>query len=654
MNTAAQPSLIAAPVRRPGPWLLALWALLAVLGAAAALVSLPRMLLPGSGSASGLGAVIALGPGTLHELDTGRSLSIGALPWRRDLAPRGYRRFRLDLPFTLTAGAPGREAGAVWAAYHLALNDGGRVRLNGVVVGDVPGTTQTTAVALVRPQLFTLAPELLHDGTNLLSLEWATHDSLQNLAAAFVGPLDQLRPVYERRLFWQNSMARAGFDFALVSAALLLGIHAMRRGKRSYMLMGLTSLGWAFVCLAYFLPAIPASWLPAWHLLRLFGIAVAACCTWLFVLHETRSRQHRYAWICIGWGLLGPLGYLLHYAASGSIFAGRFEGLWGASMLMLGVWPLALLGRELLAHWQLRRGVIGLAVAAGLAAGLADCMMLATGSGVLGGIGYVAPAVSPIWFMAIVIVLVKDFADSITRQQQQNLLLAERLQQQHRELERLHHEQQQRAQERAAEAERQRIMQDMHDGLGSQLLSSLALAERGDLDAERTGTLLRECIDDLRLAIDSLAGDDDSFALMAGNLRFRMEPRLRAAGIALRWNSLEFDDGVPVPPARSLPLLRILQEALGNALRHSRARQITVTLATDGRGTLRLEVRDDGCGFDPQQVRRGKGLAGVEKRARGIGARFAIDSGPAGTRLQVAMPQGDGLPTPLRGETADS
>ncbi|MBS0436221.1 MAG: hypothetical protein JSR75_15260 [Proteobacteria bacterium] len=578
--------------------------------------------------------VIALGVSTLHPLEAGEPLAIGSLPWRRQLTPRQFRRFRLDMPFTLEA----QPAGDAWAAYFLTLNDGGRVLLNGVLVGEVPTSTEATAIVNLRPVLITMAPELLRPGVNVLSVEWGTHDSLQHLSAAYVGPLQALHPAWQWRMFWQNSMARTGFDFALVSAALLLGIHAMRRSERRYLLMGLTSLGWADVCLAYFLPPLPAGWLPAWHLLRLAGIASAACCTWLFVLHETRSTHRGLARLCIALALVGPLGYTANFVATGSIFAGTFEGVWGAVLLAFGILPLGLLGRDLLVQWNWRCAVIWFAVAAGLLAGLADISTMATGSGVLGGVGYIAPAVSPIWFTAIVIVLVRDFAESIAVQQQQNVLMAQRLAEQQQELLRLHAEEQRRARERAAEEERQRIMQDMHDGLGSQLLSSLALVERGELDPVQTGALLRECIDDLRIAIDSLAGHDDGFALMAGNLRFRMEPRLRAAGITLRWNSRGLDDRWPVPPTRSLPLLRILQEALGNALRHACATTIEVTLRHDADGALELEVSDDGRGFDIRRVRPGKGLAGIEKRVRSLGGAMSVVSGSDGTRLRVTVP----------------
>jgi len=214
--------------------------------------------------------------------------------------------------------------------------------------------------------------------------------------------------------------------------------------------------------------------------------------------------------------------------------------------------------------------------------------------------------------------------------------MAARLQQQEVQLRELHAKDQLRQRERATFEERQRIMQDIHDGLGSQLVSSLALSERGALDARQTSALLRECIDDLRLAIDSLAASDDSFAVMAGNLRFRMAPRLRAAGITLRWNSAGLSGADGVDGSKALPLLRIMQESLSNALRHSGASEITVTMTSGDEG-LRIRVHDDGRGFDAAQVRFGKGIGGMEKRARAIGAMLAI-AHDRGTTVELVLP----------------
>jgi signal transduction histidine kinase len=279
-----------------------------------------------------------------------------------------------------------------------------------------------------------------------------------------------------------------------------------------------------------------------------------------------------------------------------------------------------------------------LAAVAGMLAGAADLAMSATGTGLFGPIGYSAQATSPLWFTAMVAVLVKDFADFLVGQRQQNELMARKLAEQHVALQRLHELDQQRQRERAALQERQRIMQDIHDGLGSQLVSSLALSERGALNSQQTSALLRECIDDLRLAIDSLAGTEDSFAVMAGNLRFRMEPRLRAAGIALKWNSAALSDAAVVPVAHTLPLLRILQESLSNALKHSQATEIAVTLGSDS-DALHIWISDNGKGFDPRQIRPGKGICSMEKRARSIGAELDVTRA-GGTTVRVMLPLG--------------
>lgn len=586
-----------------------------------------------AGAAAG-DRVIPLVSGTLLETGSDAApVAIGHLPQRRLLEPRRFRRFTLVMPFELrdTAAAP------LWAVYFLTLNDGGRIRVNGEVIGEAPTSTPSTAVLNVRPYMFEIPAGVLRRGTNQLALEWGTHDTLQQLAATFVGPSDLVRADYERRLFWQNTMAQAGFDFALVSAALLLGIYSVRRREPRYLLMALTSLGWAVVCVAYFLPRMPAALYPSWHLLRLAGIATAACCTWLFMMHEVDPGERRYTRLCIGLAALGPLGYLVNFLVYDSLFSGSFEGGWGAALLLAGLYPLARLARSLLRRWRWRHGVLLLAALSGLLAGVADILHMSTGASVFGGIGYSAQAVSPIWFVTIVLVLVKDFARSLARERAQAQVMAVRLREQQQQLQALHERDQRRERERAALQERQRIMQDIHDGLGSQLVSSLALSERGELDARQTSALLRDCIDDLRLAIDSLAAGQGGFAVMAGNLRFRMTPRLRAAGITLAWHSELPEAEDLVTPAQTLPLLRILQESLGNALRHAGAHRITVTLRTL-EGALQLLVQDDGNGFDAATMRPGKGISGMERRARDIGARFAVTSTLTGTTVEVLLP----------------
>jgi len=88
-------------------------------------------------------------------------------------------------------------------------------------------------------------------------------------------------------------------------------------------------------------------------------------------------------------------------------------------------------------------------------------------------------------------------------------------------------------------------------------------------------------------------------------------------------------------------VLRVAQEALQNAVRHSGAGHIAVRLARDD-GRLVLEVADDGAGFDPADPElrsRRLGLTSMEERARRLGGRLEIRSAPgAGTRVRLESP----------------
>ncbi|HEX2546739.1 MAG TPA: ATP-binding protein, partial [Ramlibacter sp.] len=218
--------------------------------------------------------------------------------------------------------------------------------------------------------------------------------------------------------------------------------------------------------------------------------------------------------------------------------------------------------------------------------------------------------------------------------------LEERVRRKSEELERTHEQLRAIEATRAQAQERSRIMQDMHDGLGSQLVSSLALAQSGKLSADQTYDLLRSCIDDLRLAVDAANHSSSPFAIALGNLRFRLEPRLQAAGMEVQWTVDGVDEDLPLARERVLPILRILQESIANTLKHARARTLHVAVASD-RECLTLDLRDDGGGFDVESASRssrGKGLASVAKRARVLGAKLTIASDAAGTRVHLAVP----------------
>jgi len=179
-------------------------------------------------------------------------------------------------------------------------------------------------------------------------------------------------------------------------------------------------------------------------------------------------------------------------------------------------------------------------------------------------------------------------------------------------------------------------VQDLHDGLGAQLFSSLMRAERGALDNEAAVHTLRGAIDEMRIAIEALAPEDSDFRAAFGNFRFRWDQRLRDAGLAPTWDVDLPDQVLALPPERALQLLRVAQEALTNVLKHARATQVCIGLRLQA-GELRLKVADDGQGAAAANP-GGRGLANMRTRAARLGGRLEIGFGAGGAVIRLAMP----------------
>lgn len=578
--------------------------------------------------------IVKIDNAVLLDLNKSNNPQALTLPSQTQHIPRTFTHFQLRANFNVTDP----EIANLWAVYFISLYDGGRVSINGTEIGEVPTSTPATTVRNVRPYLFHIPKNLLRKGPNLLELHWSASETLTLVSRIFIGPAQVMRERYESRLFWQNTMAQVAFVYALSIAVILLGIYSLRKYHRSYLLMGLGAIGWAIVSFTYFMPPMPALLYPYWRFLNIVGIAMLTNCSWIFLVREAEPKNRWFPKLCLIWALISPSIFLVNYWINDITFFPTYEAISVAVITLLGLYTILALACSMRPRWAWRRFIFLFATTAILFTGLSDLIMLTTGYALFGNLGYSVQVSAPFWITALSSVLVIDFVNSITTQADQQKLMAQKLVEQETQLTLLHNTNQQRERDQAVLQERHRIMQDIHDGLGSQLITSLAMSERGALSCEQTNLMLRECIDDLRLAIDTTSDNDDQFGMVAGNLRFRMESRLRSAGITLKWDSAGFSELASVPATKTLPLLRIMQESITNALKHAQATEIRVVLSSNN-DALMIQIRDNGKGFDANQVRMGKGISGMEKRSRGIGAILAITSDTTGTAVHLHLPQ---------------
>lgn len=186
--------------------------------------------------------------------------------------------------------------------------------------------------------------------------------------------------------------------------------------------------------------------------------------------------------------------------------------------------------------------------------------------------------------------------------------------------------------ERALETERERLMREMHDGIGSSLVTALAVA-RQRKDPASTITTLQRAISDLKITVDSLAPIEGDVVTLLANLRHRMEQELAQAGITSIW---QVEDCAPLDwmdAGHSLHLLRLLQEAISNVLQHAAARSITLScessLLHDKSGVL-ISIIDDGVGFNPADSNSSKGLAFMHQRSAILNGTLTIENAASG------------------------
>jgi hypothetical protein len=173
--------------------------------------------------------------------------------------------------------------------------------------------------------------------------------------------------------------------------------------------------------------------------------------------------------------------------------------------------------------------------------------------------------------------------------------------------------------ERAQVKERERLVQDLHDGMGLQLNSLLGMVEGASTDPLEVQQEVRHSIEHLRTLVDGSEKFDGTLAELLGQIRYRTETRLRRQGIAMQWHTeLGAWKNCPVDPLAALNVQHLLYELCTNVVKHSGARSVEVICAVhspDGSDAqLHFKFADDGSGHGSTPSRAGGGRRSIERR----------------------------------------
>ena len=196
-------------------------------------------------------------------------------------------------------------------------------------------------------------------------------------------------------------------------------------------------------------------------------------------------------------------------------------------------------------------------------------------------------------------------------------------------------------------AERDRLASEIHDTIAQGFTSIVMLVQAAEAvigeDTERArkqldliGRTARENLAEARALVAGLAPAPLATASLADALARLADRAGEESGLAAEFSTT--GEPRPVGTSAEVVLLRVCQEALANVRRHASARSVLVTLSYQDDG-VRLEVSDDGAGFDPDQPTSGYGLRGMRARVSEIGGELTVRSAAgAGTTLTAEVP----------------
>ena len=519
------------------------------------------------------------------------------------------------------------------AIYIQKMSRSGRILLN----DDDSGSCGRLLLQFTRcqhhPQFFRTPYADWKIGDNTIEVEiYATHRQSNGLSEVVIGP----REVIYRQWFMPQYLLQVQTLEMLTWLTMAFGmlslvVFAVLRRERMYLWFGLSCLigGASKISLLVITPSLPID-IFDW---TVFGSRFLFSCLFgLTYLAYFKRERNWHLWSLLSYSIL----VLAAIWSSGS--SPKVVSVLYAPVLVMGfVLAIASL------FWAWRSGTSGdkamaLSFALMPAAGVLDLARM-SGASAFTGV-YWLPYTSSITLALMGIGMIGRLALALRTTRDMSSILKTRINAREAELLRSHLQIVQMEQLKARTDERERLLRDMHDGF----LSTLSLT-RTALAFEQTSTkqarqLVTECIDDLRLMLETSSNDKGALAHVLADFFYRFDRRIAGMGIEL---SLDIQlEGMPLlDSATLLQVMRIVQEATNNAIRHSGARHLHIhTQWHESSRQLTLQVQDDGHGVEPSDAhekRTGRGLSNMRTRAQAIKGVLTLSSTEEGCCLQLQL-----------------
>jgi signal transduction histidine kinase len=485
-----------------------------------------------------------------------------------------------------------------------------------------------------RPRIAGLPEGLLRPGMNEVAIRIDTGVAYNlRLGAARIGPFAVLQSSYDWRYFWriQGPQTINGILLVLTIGVLLFWL--VRRKEREFGWLVLVGCLWIFRNLHYYVAAPPFDAKLFWELTvhSMFGLMIALygfAATFLDIPNRNRTIS--------GFIAAGVLIALMRLIEVQQQVTDLISYLLTLPLAFLVIWIFL---KQVLAKPRVESSLMLGALTTSIGFSVHDLGLMAQWW--RGTTIYLQPYSSLLVYSAFAFALGRRVLVALDTVENLNITLESRVANATAELARSEAARHKLEMESAIEQERERMMREIHDGIGSNLVTALGAAERQRASSE-TVAVLRRSITDLKIAVDSLEPIDGDVAALLASFRHRLEPELNDAGLSFKWDVEVVPQLVWLDAVNALHVFRILQEAVANIVKHSGATTISVGCKEEIRGDwngVLISLSDNGKGFDPSKTSNGRGLANMASRAQSLHGVFSCEGQPgSGAKILLWLP----------------
>ncbi len=487
------------------------------------------------------------------------------------------------------------------------------------------------------PQLVNFSREQLDSATHIRIKLFAFSGDHTLLEPMYLGEHDRLKTLYERFRFFQNhlTLAITVATLVLLVVSLLLWIASGR--ERNYLMAMATSISLIAACHHYFVvnSFLSHAMLQAVTHISLdwMGVFVAL---WIVNIKGLRTTYNRafifWGWCCtlvnlaLPWNWTAPFVEWLHFVTIGIVVL----------VLLLPATQSQASRREV--YITRITGTLGCALC------LVDMMVQMRFIQVPG-----LPRFLPITFFLVFLtnnaILLQRFSRTyrIARRSQKELqtIVAQR----ESELDHYYAENTRLKSQQARTEERERIMRDLHDGMGGHLASALAVAKvdehQDDQAQKRLTETLQTALVEMRMLINNSADEFDELGQALGSLRSTIEPLLNDAGLELHWKLDPFGKMPILTISERMHVVRVVQECITNVLKHTDATIVTVSSEQVGKN-YRVQIANNGS----TPVTNSASLTGSAIQDRAQGANAQQGNGQRNMKYRAAQLHGSFNLTP--------